>query len=66
VGRWPDPSTVFKGSLGIEKRAAWSEPIELKDVKYIGKAFNSTVNDVLITTVAGALGHYIDFWIGAD
>ncbi|MFC1879154.1 WS/DGAT domain-containing protein, partial [Chloroflexota bacterium] len=58
--RWPDPLSVFKGSLGIEKRAAWSEPLELKDVKYIGKAFNSTVNDVLLTAVAGALGQYTD------
>ena len=61
VLRRPDPLTVFKGSLGIEKRAAWSEPIELKDVKYIGKTFYSTVNDVLLAAVAGALGRYIDF-----
>jgi WS/DGAT/MGAT family acyltransferase len=60
VLREPDPFTVFKGSLGREKRAAWSEPIELKDVKFIGKEFHSTVNDVLLTAVAGALGQYID------
>ena len=60
VLRAPDPMTVFKGPLGIEKRAAWSEPIDLKDVKYIGKEFHSTVNDVLLTAVAGALGQYID------
>jgi len=59
--RWPDPLTVFKGPLGVEKRAAWSEPLELKDIKQIGKTFHTTVNDVLITAVAGALGHYIDF-----
>jgi len=58
--RWPDPFTVFKGSLGIEKRVAWSEPIELKDAKDIGNTFNSTVNDVLLTAMAGALGQYID------
>jgi len=61
VLRRPDPVTVFKGSLGMEKRAAWSEPIALQDVKMIGKTFNSTVNDVLLTAVAGALGRYIDF-----
>jgi WS/DGAT/MGAT family acyltransferase len=60
VLRWPDPKTVFKGPLGLEKRAAWSEPIELKDVKFIGKEFHGTVNDVIITAVAGALGQYID------
>ena len=58
--RLPDPPTVFKGSLGIEKCVAWSEPIELADVKYIGKTFNSTVNDVLISAVSGALGHYTE------
>jgi len=58
--RWPDPKTVFKGSLGIEKCAAWSEPISLRDVKHIRKAFNCTVNDVLLTAVAGALGHYVE------
>jgi len=57
---WPDPLTVFKGPLKIEKRAALSEPIALKDVKYIRKTFSSTVNDVLLTAVAGALGRYID------
>jgi WS/DGAT/MGAT family acyltransferase len=60
VLRWPDPPTVFKGSIGMEKRAAWSEPIQLKDAKYIGKEFHCTVNDVLLAAVAGALGHYID------
>ena len=59
VVRWPDPRTVFKGPLGYEKCAAWSEPIDLKDVKFIGKTFSSTVNDVLLTAVAGALGRYM-------
>jgi WS/DGAT/MGAT family acyltransferase len=58
--RWPDPPTVFKGPLGIEKRAAWSEPIVLEDVKFIRKAFHCTVNDVLLTAVAGALGRYVN------
>jgi diacylglycerol O-acyltransferase / wax synthase len=63
--RWPDPRTVFKGPLGVEKCAAWCEPLELSEVKFIGKAFNCTVNDVLITAVAGAFGRYVDFR-GAD
>ncbi len=54
----PDPSTVFKGELGRRKRAAWSEPLPLDDFKSIGKAFDATVNDVLIGTVAGALRRY--------
>ena len=58
--RLPDPSTAFAGPLGAEKRAAWTEPIKLEEVKSIGKTFNSTVNDVLITVVAGTLGRYLD------
>lgn len=58
--RRPDPPTIFKGPLGIEKRAAWSKPVALEDVKFIGKEFHSTVNDVLIAAVAGALGQYIE------
>lgn len=59
--RWPDPPTVFKGELGIEKRAAWSEPLNLQDVKFIRKAFQATVNDVLIAAAAGALGSYVNY-----
>jgi WS/DGAT/MGAT family acyltransferase len=57
--RWPDPRTVFKGPLGYKKCAAVSEPVDLADVKSIGKAFDSTVNDVLLSAVAGALGRYL-------
>jgi WS/DGAT/MGAT family acyltransferase len=50
-----DPPTALKGSLGIGKRAAWSRPIPLDEVKAIGKATGSTVNDVLMAGLAGAL-----------
>ena len=56
----PDPITVFKGELGRRKRAAWSEPLPLDDFKAIGKAFNATVNDVLIGTATGALRRYME------
>jgi len=55
----PDPETVFRGKLGRRKRAAWSEPIPLDDVKAIGKALGGTVNDVLVTVATGALRRYM-------
>ncbi|MCW5853082.1 MAG: wax ester/triacylglycerol synthase family O-acyltransferase [Anaerolineae bacterium] len=55
----PDPKTVFKGSLQADKGAAWSEAIPLDEVKAIGKALRGTVNDVLLTAVAGALRRYL-------
>ncbi len=56
----PDPSTVFKGELGRRKRAAWSETLPLDDFKAIGKAFDATVNDVLVGTATGALRRYLE------
>ncbi|MDH3253740.1 MAG: wax ester/triacylglycerol synthase family O-acyltransferase [Acidobacteriota bacterium] len=54
-----DPASVFKGELGTEKVAVWSEDIPLDDVKEIGKRLGGTVNDVLLTAVAGALRSYM-------
>ena len=56
----PDPETVFKGKLGRRKRAAWSEPVPLDDIKAIGKAFGATVNDVLVAVATGALRRYME------
>jgi WS/DGAT/MGAT family acyltransferase len=56
----PDPATVFKGDLGRRKRAAWSDPVPLDDYKAIGKAFDATVNDVLIANATGALRRYLE------
>lgn len=55
----PDPPTPFKGGLGVIKRAAWSEAIPLRDVKTIKNATNSTVNDVLVSAVSGAIRRYL-------
>jgi WS/DGAT/MGAT family acyltransferase len=55
----PDAQTIFKGQLGVSKRAAWSAPIRLQDVKAIGHITGTTVNDVLLTAVTGALRRYL-------
>ncbi len=57
--RWPDPQSRFKGPLSFDKRAAWSQPVSLAEVKETGKYFQATVNDVLLSAVAGALGRYL-------
>lgn len=56
----PDPKTIYKGPLEVPKRAAWSDPISLPKVKAIGRATGSTVNDVLLSAVAGALRRYAE------
>ena len=56
----PDDSpTRLKGQPGAVKKVAWCDPIPLDHVKAIGKAFNCSVNDVLLSCVAGAIGGYL-------
>jgi WS/DGAT/MGAT family acyltransferase len=55
-----DPATPFKGPLAVRKRVAWSEPIAVEDVKAIGKAMGATINDVLLSAMAGGLRRYLD------
>ena len=55
----PDPPTTFKGELGVQKRCAWTRPVPLSDIKMIGRECGGTINDVLLSAVAGAMGRYL-------
>ena len=33
-----DPPTLLRGKLGVSKRVAWAEPLDLEDVKAVGRA----------------------------
>jgi len=54
-----DSSTSLKGNPGHTKRVAWCPPIPLAEVKAVGKALNCSINDVLLSCVAGAIGEYL-------
>ena len=54
-----DSKTRLKGKPGGKKKVAWCQPIPLEDVKAVGKALNCSINDVLLSCVAGALGEYL-------
>lgn len=56
----PDQPSLFKGNVGVMKRAAWSKPLPLDEVKFAAKGLGGTINDVLISAVAGALRRYLD------
>lgn len=57
----PDDSpTRLKGTPGQHKRVAWCQPIPLAEVKAVSRALNCSVNDVLLSCVAGALGGYLE------
>lgn len=55
-----DPSTAFKGRLGTRKNVVWTDPIPLEAVKSVGHSIkDATINDVLISTVTGAMRRYL-------
>jgi WS/DGAT/MGAT family acyltransferase len=54
----PDSPTSLKGKTSTVKRVAWSDPIPLGEVKALGKALGCSVNDILLSAVAGALRAY--------
>ena len=53
-------STLWTGTAGHDKGVAWSEPVSLAKVKAVARANRCTVNDVLVTSVAGALHDYLE------
>lgn len=54
-----DSETRFKGEVGVIKRAAWSQPLPLADVKAIGRGAGAKLNDVLLGGLTGALRRYL-------
>jgi WS/DGAT/MGAT family acyltransferase len=51
----PDTDTALRGSRSEAKHVAWSGPIPLEDIKITGSRLDCTVNDIMLTAVAGAL-----------
>jgi diacylglycerol O-acyltransferase / wax synthase len=54
-----DSMTRFKGVPHGVKRAAWSERLPLDAVKAVAHALDCSVNDVILSCVAGALQAYL-------
>jgi diacylglycerol O-acyltransferase len=51
--------TVWSGTPGLRKVVAWSPPLPLDEVKAVGHAHDASINDVLLTAVAGGLRRYL-------
>ncbi|HSW06108.1 wax ester/triacylglycerol synthase family O-acyltransferase [Aquabacterium sp.] len=54
-----DSPTQLKGQPDGRKVVAWGEPMPLEQVKVIGKGLGCSINDVLLSCVAGAIGRYL-------
>jgi WS/DGAT/MGAT family acyltransferase len=54
-----DAPSPLRGKLGVARRVRWTDPIDLEEIKAIGHATHTTVNDVVLTAVTGALHRYL-------
>ena len=52
------PPSLFSGEPGVEKRAVWSGPRKVTDVKKVSRLTGATINDVLLAAVSGAINTY--------
>lgn len=53
------PETALSGTAGVDKNARWSQQIDLADIRAIANTNDATVNDVLVSALAGALSTYL-------
>ena len=54
-----DSATRFKGKPNGSKRVAWCEPLKLPEVKAASRALGCSINDMLLSCVAGAIRRYL-------
>jgi len=54
-----NPQTPLSGEPGIDKRAVWSGPRTIADIKRVCRLTGATVNDVLVAAVSGAVNTYL-------
>ncbi len=55
VGLPPDAHTALRGRAGPHKQLVWSEPIDLAVLRGAAHAAGATVNDLLLSSLSGAL-----------
>jgi diacylglycerol O-acyltransferase len=53
------PRTALVGTAGERKRAVWAPPFPLAEVAEVGHRTGTTVNDVLVAALAGAVATYL-------
>ena len=55
-----EPASPLRGALAGEKGIAWARPWPLAVVRATAKALGCTINDLLVTAVAGALARWLE------
>lgn len=59
LSRPPDSDTGLRGVPSLTKQVALSGPVPLVEIKTTGRRLGGTVNDVLMTALAGGLRRYL-------
>ena len=59
ISMMSDSATRFKGKPTGSKRVAWCEPLKLPEVKAVSRALGCSINDMLLSCVAGAMRRYL-------
>ena len=54
-----DSATRFKGKPNGTKRVAWCDPLPLDEVKAVSRALGCSINDILLSCVAGSMRRYL-------
>jgi WS/DGAT/MGAT family acyltransferase len=54
-----DPPTALKGPLSGVRHVAWAEPFPFEKVHTLARVLGCTINDVLVASLAGALGRHL-------
>jgi diacylglycerol O-acyltransferase / wax synthase len=54
-----DERTVLRGELRVARKVTWSDSFPLDSIKAIGRSTGTTVNDVVIAAMTGALHRYL-------
>lgn len=55
-----EPITLLKRPLSGSRRVAWTQALSVAEVHAIARVLGCTMNDVLVSTLAGALGRYLE------
>jgi WS/DGAT/MGAT family acyltransferase len=55
-----DPQTGLKAPLSGTKHVAWADPLPLDEVRTVARTLGCTLNDVVMSTLAGCLGRYLE------
>lgn len=55
----PAKNIMYKGDLCCNKKVAYSQPLPLVEIKKIGKAYDATVNDILLALITGAIRRHL-------